>query len=137
MPSSFECIIIIDPWTCVCSDGTVDYQARQQRIDFVMSPYYDADNLSFDDAQDTLQLTYRSTLLYTERDDQKTTGLDALAVRPAQQSGAVEDPPFPIAPSNGHLSIDAEGLALNADGTYVQTCFRLHQFLIHCSTGSG
>ena len=65
-------------------DGTIDYQGRQHQIDFMLTPYYGTDNLDFDDALDTLKLTYRNTLLYTERNAQKTTGLDALAVRPAQ-----------------------------------------------------
>lgn len=103
------------------SDGTIDYQARQHQIDFVLSPYYDADNLDFADGLKTLQLAYRDTLLYTERESQKTTGLDALGVRQAETLSppAINDPPMPIAPSNGHLAVDAEGLALNADGTYV------------------
>ena len=95
------------------SDGTVDYQARQHQIDFVLSPYYGTSNLAFDVALNTLNVTYRSTLLYTERNDTKTTGLDALAVRPATSV----DPPLPEAPSNDHLSVDAEGLVLNSDGT--------------------
>lgn len=112
----------------ILSDGTIDYQGRQHQIDFVLSPYYDADDLSFEDGLKTLQLRYRNTLLYTERGSQKTTGLDALGVRPGEvlyRLLAFQDPPLPIAPSNGHLSVDAEGLALNADGTYVEqlTCF--------------
>lgn len=88
----------------------------------MLSPYYDADNLDFADGLKTLQLTYRDTLLYTERESQKTTGLDALGVRQAETLSppAINDPPMPIAPSNGHLAVDAEGLALNADGTYVR-----------------
>ena len=103
----------------IFSDGTIDYQARSHQIDFVLSPYYDTDKLDFGDALESLKLTYKSTLLYTERNAQKTTGLDASAVRPAQQSGNVQDPPLPVALSNGHLAVDAEGLALNSDGTYV------------------
>lgn len=103
----------------------------------MLSPYYDTDKLAFDEALDSLKLTYRSTLLYTERNNQKTTGLDALGVRPAQQSGNIEDPPFPIAPSNGHLAVDAEGLALNCDGTYVSSPFPLFLLRIISVTGSG
>ena len=68
----------------------------------------------------TLQLTYRDTLLYTERESRKTTGLDALGVRPAEPLElflTIEDPALPIAPSNDHLAVDAEGLVLNSDGT--------------------
>ncbi|CAL1710830.1 unnamed protein product [Somion occarium] len=103
-------------------DGTVNYQARQHVIDFVLSPYYGDVDLSFADAQKTLQLTYKSTLLYTERNDVQTSGLDPLAVR-AAQSGfpniLAADPEMPIpSKSFSHLSIDAEGLALNDDGTF-------------------
>ena len=103
-------------------DGTIDWQGRQHQIDFMLTPYYGTDNLDFDDALDTLQLTYRNTLLYTERNAQKTTGLDALAVRPAQPLSefiSIADPALPIAPANQHMSLDAEGLVLNADGTCV------------------
>ncbi|KAI0682256.1 esterase-like activity of phytase-domain-containing protein [Earliella scabrosa] len=97
-------------------DGTIDWQNRQHIIDFVLSPYYGTEELDFNDAQNTLNLTYRSTLLYTERDAQKTTGLDALGVRPAQALTA--DPVLPVSGPNGRLSVDAEGIALNADGSF-------------------
>lgn len=103
-------------------DGTIDWQGRQHQIDFMLTPFYGTDNLDFDDALDTLKLTYRDTLLYTERNAQKTTGLDALAVRPAQPPStfvSIADPALPIAPANQHMSLDAEGLVLNDDGTYV------------------
>ncbi|KAI0777723.1 esterase-like activity of phytase-domain-containing protein [Trametes elegans] len=118
---SFTGTIVAQPDRGFNVDGTIDYQARQHQIDFVLSPYYDDDNLSFDDGLETLKLTYRDTLLYTERESRKTTGLDALGVRPADSdpnSSITEDPPVPIAPANGHISFDDEGLALNADGTF-------------------
>ncbi|KAH9852586.1 esterase-like activity of phytase-domain-containing protein [Lenzites betulinus] len=111
---SFTGTAVVQPDRGFNIDGTIDYQARQHQIDFVLSPYYDTDDLAFEDGLETLQLTYRSTLLYTDRESQKTTGLDALGVRPADAA----DPPLPIAPSNGHLAVDAEGLVLNADGTF-------------------
>lgn len=102
-------------------DGTIDYQARQHFIDFTLSPYYGTSDLSFNSARETLQLTYRETTLYFERDGQKTTGLDSLEVRAQENefpSDATADPIMPI-PSFifNHLSIDAEGIALNSDGT--------------------
>ncbi|KAI0371998.1 hypothetical protein BV20DRAFT_135428 [Pilatotrama ljubarskyi] len=118
---SFTGTIIAQPDRGFNIDGTIDYQARLHQIDFVLSPYYDADDLPFEDALQTFQLSYRDTLLYTERESQKTTGLDALGVRPGQPLErllTIEDPPLPIAPFNGHLAVDAEGLALNADGTF-------------------
>lgn len=97
-------------------DGTIDYQGRQHEIDFVLTPYYGIANLSFEDAQKTLNLTYKSTLLYWDRGiNVSTTGLDALAVR-ASQDG---DPEMPIPSLDfNHLSVDCEGLALSADGTF-------------------
>ena len=99
----------------------MNYQARQHAIDFVLSPYYGDDDLSFTDAQKTLQLTYKNTLLYTERNDVQTSGLDPVAIRAAQSgfpSVATADPQLPIASTSlPHLSVDAEGLALNNDGT--------------------
>jgi len=105
-------------------DGTIDYQGRQLDIDFVLTPYYGTTNLSFADGLKTLSLTYKRTLLYTERLGKKTTGLDALAVRP-QTFGfpeiATADPPLPIPALNAsfnRVTLDMEGLALNADGTF-------------------
>ncbi|OBZ77982.1 hypothetical protein A0H81_01866 [Grifola frondosa] len=119
---TFAGTFIVQPDRGFNVDGTIDYQARQHQIDFVLSPYYSANNLSFDDALNTLQLTYRDTLLYFERHMTKTSGLDALAVR-AQQWGFPlvpdADPQMPIASTNyDHLTVDAEGLVLNADGTF-------------------
>ncbi|KLO16353.1 hypothetical protein SCHPADRAFT_901583 [Schizopora paradoxa] len=103
-------------------DGTVDYQGRQFDIDFVLTPYYGTADLSFDDALQTLSLTYIRTLLYTERNDTKTTGLDALAVRAADSGfpqDPTADPPLPIpSQSFNRLTLDCEGLVLNADGTF-------------------
>ncbi|KAI9063592.1 hypothetical protein FKP32DRAFT_1571777 [Trametes sanguinea] len=118
---TFKGTIIAQPDRGFNIDGTIDYQGRQHEIDFVLSPYYDDDNLSFEDGLQTLKLTYRNTLLYTERESRKTTGLDALAVRPAEPLSrllTIEDPPLPIAPSNGRLTLDSEGLVLNADGSF-------------------
>ncbi|KAI0330295.1 hypothetical protein GY45DRAFT_758973 [Cubamyces sp. BRFM 1775] len=118
---TFKGTIVAQPDRGFNIDGTIDYQARQHEIDFVLSPYYDSDNLSFDDALQTLKLTYKDTLLYTERESRKTTGLDALGVRPAESLArflTIEDPALPIAPSNGDLAVDAEGLVLNSDGTF-------------------
>ncbi|KAM5537133.1 hypothetical protein V8D89_009279 [Ganoderma adspersum] len=111
---TFTGTIIAQPDRGFNVDGTIDWQGRQQIIDFVLTPYYGADNLDFSDGLKTLQLNYRDTLLYTERNGTKTTGLDALAVRPATSV----DPPLPEAPSNDRMSLDAEGLVVNADGSF-------------------
>ncbi|KAH8103411.1 esterase-like activity of phytase-domain-containing protein [Cristinia sonorae] len=103
-------------------DATIDYQGRQHAIDFLLSPYYDDDNLSFSDAQKTLKLTYKSTFRYTERMNVPTTGLDALGVRAAQAgfpTNPLADPALPIPNSSfPRLSLDLEGLVLNKDGTF-------------------
>ncbi|TFY75187.1 hypothetical protein EWM64_g8824 [Hericium alpestre] len=102
-------------------DGTIDYQGRQHAIDFVLSPYYGTSDLSSADAQKTLQLTYKSTVLYEDKNNTKTTGLDAAGVRPAQSgfpSVAAADPEMPIpSKSDNRLTLDLEGLVLNADGS--------------------
>ncbi|OCH85049.1 hypothetical protein OBBRIDRAFT_740557 [Obba rivulosa] len=119
---NFTGTLIVQPDRGFNVDGTVDYQARQHVLDFKLAPYYSTDDLSFTAAQSTLQLNYQSTLLYFEREYTATTGLDALAVRPAD-SGFPDvisaDPTMPIPATDfSHLSVDAEGLALNQDGTF-------------------
>lgn len=108
---------------------TINYQGRQHDIDFTLTPHYTAANLSFNASQSTLHLDYRRTLLYTERHDARTSGLDPLGVRPAQLGFpllAPADPPMPIANASfQHLSMDNEGLVVNDDGTYVLTSLPL------------
>ncbi|KAL1715163.1 esterase-like activity of phytase-domain-containing protein [Schizophyllum commune] len=97
-------------------EKTVDYQARHHALDFVLTPYTKSKKLSFEDAQKTFQVTYTGSVLKTERDGKKTTGLDAAAVRDA--SGI--DPQLPIpSTSIDRLSLDVEGMVANADGSYV------------------
>ncbi|KAG8964151.1 hypothetical protein FRC03_002159 [Tulasnella sp. 419] len=96
-------------------EGTVDWQTRQHEFDFVLTPYDGATPLSFADAQQTLKLKYKKTLLYRERGLKKPTGLDALGVRPANPV----DPELPIpSGTKNTLSLDAEGLVLNNDKTF-------------------
>jgi len=121
---SFSGTLTVQPDRGFNIDGTIDYQGRQLDIDFVLKPYYGTANLSFADGLQTLALTYKRTVLYTERLGKKTTGLDALAVRP-QTFGfpglATADPPLPIPALNSsfnRVTLDMEGLALNADGTF-------------------
>ncbi|KAF7291259.1 Phytase-like domain-containing protein [Mycena indigotica] len=102
---------------------TIDYQARRHELSFVLSPYTGSAALSFADAQKTLKLTYLNTTLLSERNGTKTSGLDPQAIRAADPGfGAADptaDPQMPIASLNEpHLSVDAEGIVINADGTY-------------------
>ncbi|KAF8149113.1 esterase-like activity of phytase-domain-containing protein [Crassisporium funariophilum] len=103
-------------------DTTINYQARQHEIDFVLTPYYDTQNLDFQIAQTTLQLDYKNTTLLVERQNKKTTGLDPASVRKAQfgqQLIPFLDPALPIASAaDNRLVLDVEGLVLNRDGTY-------------------
>jgi hypothetical protein len=102
--------------------STIDYQARRHELDFVLTPYYDTAKLTFANAQKTLALTYKNTTLELERNNTKTSGLDPGAIRPAMTgfgTNPLADPQMPIASkAEPHLSVDAEGLVANADGTY-------------------
>ncbi len=105
---------------CLCREGTVNYQARQHDIDFVLTPYYGTKDLSFKHAQETLALVYKSTTLQFERGHNKTTGLDSLGVRPAMAgypSDPLADPQMPVPITIPNLSIDAEGIIANSDGS--------------------
>ena len=110
-----------------CSVTTINYQARQHDIDFLLTPHYGAANLTFEEAQGTLKVTYKKTLLYKDRRSVKTSGLDPLGVRP-QDFGfplvAISDPVMPIANSSfNHLTMDCEGLVVNNDGSYAAVLF--------------
>jgi hypothetical protein len=102
--------------------STVDYRARQHEIDFVFTPYTGTDNLTFEAAQQTLQLFYINTTVQFDRGGGNTSGLDAEAVRPPEDGFpfvVLADPAMPIADdAEPHLTIDAEGLIASLDGTY-------------------
>ncbi|KAG5727012.1 hypothetical protein E4T56_gene16475, partial [Termitomyces sp. T112] len=78
---SYNGTFVVTPDRGYNVEGAIDYQSRQHEIDFVFSPYYGSSKLSFSDAQDTLVLTYRKTVLRYERNNGKTSGLDPTAVR--------------------------------------------------------
>lgn len=118
---SFSGTLVVHPDRGYNVEGTINYQARQHDIDFVLTPYYGTNNLSFEDAQETLALVYKSTTLQFERDHNKTTGLDSLGVRPAMAgypSDPLADPQMPVPITIPNLSIDAEGIIANTDGSY-------------------
>ncbi|KAG6909298.1 hypothetical protein DXG01_001242 [Tephrocybe rancida] len=118
---TFTGTLVVTPDRGFNVEGTVDYQARQHEIDFVLSPYYGTSKLSFANAQKTLALTYKNTVLRSERNNVKTSGLDPTAVRDAQSGfpdTATADPELPIAStSEPHLTLDVEGLVFNPDGS--------------------
>jgi hypothetical protein len=91
---------------------TIDYQARRHALPFTLTPYTKSSKLSFKDAQKTLVFGYSGTTLYSDKSHVKTSGLDPAAI-------LAGTPDLPIANATyNHLSVDAEGLVLNADGTF-------------------
>ncbi|KAJ7604436.1 esterase-like activity of phytase-domain-containing protein [Mycena polygramma] len=119
---SFTGTLVVQPDRGFNVINTIDYQARRHEIDFVLTPYYNSTNLSFEEAQKTFALTYKDTTLVFERNDTKTSGLDPAAIRAAQTgfgTNPLADPQVPIASTaEPHLSVDAEGVVANADGTF-------------------
>ncbi|KAJ7669756.1 esterase-like activity of phytase-domain-containing protein [Mycena rosella] len=119
---SFTGTLVVQPDRGFNVITTIDYQARRHELQFVLSPYYNSTPLTFAAAQTTFQLTYQNTTLEFERNDTKTSGLDATAIRAAMAGAGTNplaDPQMPIASTaEPHLSVDAEGLIANADGTY-------------------
>ncbi|KAH7104719.1 hypothetical protein BKA62DRAFT_693179 [Auriculariales sp. MPI-PUGE-AT-0066] len=93
----------------------IPWQGRFHTFSFQLKPYYDTANLSFDDAQSTLELEYTKTRLYTDKDTTPVSGADALAERPSQG----DDPILPIfSTEDNRISFDPEGIVQNADGSY-------------------
>ncbi|KAJ7214480.1 esterase-like activity of phytase-domain-containing protein [Mycena pura] len=114
--------LVVQPDRGFNAISTIDYQARRHEIDFVFTPYSGSANLSFTEAQKTLSLTYKDTTLLFERKKTKTSGLDPSAIRAAEHGFGIiplADPQMPIASvAEPHLTLDAEGIIANADGTY-------------------
>ncbi|KAF7305649.1 Phytase-like domain-containing protein [Mycena chlorophos] len=120
---SYTGILVVQPDRGYNIIGTIDYQARRHEIEFMLTPYQGTENLTFTDAQQTLQLTYLNTTLLFERNDSKTSGLDPQVVRPAQPgfgaSNPLADPEMPVARKDElHLTLDSEGIIVNPDGTF-------------------
>ncbi|QRW26490.1 hypothetical protein RhiXN_12151 [Rhizoctonia solani] len=96
-------------------ETTIDWQARQHSFDFVFSPYYSKNKLDFDTAAKTFSIQYKSTLLYSKAPGFPTSGLDAISSIPNTST-------YPVLPAPGSssskISVDAEGLVLNADGSF-------------------
>ncbi|KAG9012829.1 hypothetical protein FRB94_004975 [Tulasnella sp. JGI-2019a] len=113
---SYSGTFIVQPDRGYNVEGTVDYQARQHELAFTLLPYNGTTSLSFANAQKTLNLTYVSTKLYTERSGKATTGLDSLDVRPANGSDPIM--PVPSVKNKNNLSMDSESLVLNSDGSF-------------------
>ncbi|KAG8956579.1 hypothetical protein FRC04_000057 [Tulasnella sp. 424] len=112
---TFKGTLVVQPDRGYNVDTTVDYQGRQHHVNFVLKPYYGSSPLSFADAATTLQLSYKKTILYKERQGKATTGLDPLSVRPAWTVDPIL--PVPNVNTKNQLSLDCEGLVLNRDGS--------------------
>ncbi|KAJ7225069.1 esterase-like activity of phytase-domain-containing protein [Mycena haematopus] len=119
---SFTGTLVVQPDRGYNVISTIDYEARRHEIDFVLTPYYGTANLTFVTAQQTFALTYKNTVLEVERKNTKTSGLDPAAIRaamPGAGKNPLADPQMPIASTTEpHLTVDAEGLVANRDGTY-------------------
>ncbi|KAG9003757.1 hypothetical protein FRB90_011126 [Tulasnella sp. 427] len=109
---TFKGTLVVQPDRGYNVDETVDYQARQHYVDFVLTPYYGSSSLSFSDAAKTLTLSYKKTILYKELLGNPTTGLDPLSIRPAL--AIIPELPVPDVKTKNQISIDAEGLVLNS-----------------------
>jgi hypothetical protein len=109
------------------TQGTVDFRGRAQRFAVTLKPFYGASTTS----QNQLTMHYQKSILFHEtseldlsgkgrdhgRDDWfrgavPTTGLDPTGVRP----GFLHLPDLPVG-SDGHISVDDEGIVLPGDGT--------------------
>jgi hypothetical protein len=85
----------------------VDYAGRLHRYEVMLHPFTGTSTT----AQDQLTMTYKTSNLFHEP-KKNTTGLDPVGVRPA--TGNL--PPLPVG-SNGHISVDDEGVVYPGDGT--------------------
>ncbi|GAA6020203.1 hypothetical protein JCM10207_004368 [Rhodosporidiobolus poonsookiae] len=96
-----------------------NFAARHHLIDFTLRPCT-AEACNTDEAAPSLEMTYTGSQRYTDTSPRNqnggfTSGLDAVNVRPAADG-------FPFLPEvedgNNALSVDAEGIAYMADGTF-------------------
>ncbi|KXN82127.1 hypothetical protein AN958_03181 [Leucoagaricus sp. SymC.cos] len=101
-------------------NSTINYQARHHEIDFVLKPYYGSDNLSFNDAQLTLEVKYVKTVLEFDVGRKPTSGLDPTGVRLSMNSRDRAFPgPLPIVShADDRLVLDVEGIITNEDGSF-------------------
>jgi hypothetical protein len=95
--------------------GTIDYRSRLNRLEVVLTPPANPEAMPADARQRTVVARLADTILLTDTAGESFTGLDPATggIRP----GGDGFPPMPQAP-NGHLALDAEGLALARDGSF-------------------
>ncbi|GAA5828185.1 hypothetical protein JCM11251_002625 [Rhodosporidiobolus azoricus] len=96
-----------------------NFGARQQYIEFTLRPCVE-ETCNTDAAAPSLSLEYTGGMQYVDTSSRNqngglTSGLDSVNVRPASEG-------FPVLPEakdgNNALSVDAEGLAFLADGSF-------------------
>jgi len=86
--------------------GLIDYAARIQKFDLAFTPDYTTNTVG----QTQLTLTFKNTIKITDFNGNATT-----AVNPtASTLGSLTNVPV----ANGKLALDAEGLAIRADGSF-------------------
>lgn len=95
-----------------------NYASRLHGFSLVFTPYTGTANLPADIAsQNQLQLSYRGSRQVTDFNGNPTTGLDP-GTSAGTQGGIANLPIATAGPAAGRLSIDAEGLAFRADGSF-------------------
>jgi len=95
--------------------GTIDYRSRLNRLEVVLTPTAEPENVPADERQRTVAVRLADSVLLADPAGAPLTGLDPAAggIRPAGDGL----PPMPQAP-NGRLALDAEGLVLARDGSF-------------------
>lgn len=109
------------------TEGTLNYVNRVHKFNLTLA--FQPNTTVANPAAPNLNLTYFDTILFSGPDGQATTGLDATG------SGGLSYDGFPLLPAatwtgdgfgkdlddgvaHTHISIDAEGLVINSDGTF-------------------
>lgn len=108
---TYEAILRAAPDRGYNVQGTTNYASRHQNFGLKLNPYYGAEQGG---AVGSLQVTYEGALRYVDPNSSSglTTGLDPTAIRPALGFF----PPLPVA--KGLITIDQEGMAYLADGSF-------------------
>ncbi|KAI9792900.1 MAG: hypothetical protein M1835_007579 [Candelina submexicana] len=123
-PSSYQGVVWALPDRGWNTQGTLNYQPRVHKLQVSLTLKPDATVTK--PSGPNVQLTYLDTILFSGPDGTPTTGLDADA------SGFLSYPGFPelpvatfvgdgfggSGPGGKRISIDAEGLVLNSDGSF-------------------
>jgi len=97
--------------------GTTDYRPRLNKVGIALTPYYGSAALAAGAGQQSqVGMTVLDTILLTDTAGALTTGLDPQP-RSGVRAAANGLPALPLA-YNGKVSLDTEGIALLADGSF-------------------